>query len=111
MIIAYVSKVDKECYNELRGEFTDVKNFSSIEDFINFYAASKNRDVILLYRVESCLPKTEGYCENELEKPENREFPAEFTDIRFAQNNLVYSLGLQVQRPADESILSALYRL
>ena len=65
----------------------------------------------ILSRVETCLPKTEGYCENELEKPENWEFPAEFTDIRFAQNNLVYSSGLQVQRPADESILSALYRL
>ncbi len=53
MIIAYVSKVDKECYNDLKDEFTDVKNFNSINDFISFYAASKNRDVVLLYRVEN----------------------------------------------------------
>ncbi|WP_457750243.1 AAA family ATPase [Sulfurimonas sp.] len=53
MIIAYVSKVDKECYNDLKDEFTDVKNFNSINDFISFYAASKNRDIVLLYRVES----------------------------------------------------------
>jgi len=53
MIIAYVSKVDKECYNDLKDEFTDVKNFNSISDFISFYAASKNRDVVLLYRVEN----------------------------------------------------------
>lgn len=53
MIIAYVSKVDKECYSDLKDEFTDVKNFNSINDFISFYAASKNRDVVLLYRVEN----------------------------------------------------------
>ncbi|QOP44343.1 AAA family ATPase [Sulfurimonas sediminis] len=53
MIIAYVSKIDKECYNDLKDEFTDVKNFNSINDFISFYAASKNRDVVLLYRVEN----------------------------------------------------------
>jgi len=53
MIIAYVSKVDRECYNELQSEFTDVSNFSSIDEFINFYAASKNRDVILLYKVDT----------------------------------------------------------
>jgi len=52
MIIAYVSKVDQDCYSELQNEFTDVKNFSAIEDFIGFYAASRNRDVVLLYRVE-----------------------------------------------------------
>ena len=53
MIVSYVSKIEKDCYDSLKGEFTDVKNFISISDFINFYAASKNRDVVLLYRVES----------------------------------------------------------
>ena len=53
MIIAYVSKVDKGCYNELQNEFTDVSSFESIDEFINFYAASKNRDVVLLYRVDT----------------------------------------------------------
>jgi cellulose biosynthesis protein BcsQ len=53
MIIAYVSKIEKDYYDDLKSEFTDVKNFASIGDFINFYAGSKNRDVVLLYRVES----------------------------------------------------------
>ena len=53
MIISYVSRVDKECYTKLKSDFTDVKNFESIDEFINFYATSKNRDVILLYRIES----------------------------------------------------------
>lgn len=53
MIVSYVSKVEKDCYDSLKNEFTEVKNFASITDFINFYAASKNRDVVLLYRVES----------------------------------------------------------
>jgi len=53
MIIAYVSKVDKACYNDLKDEFTDIKNFNSISDFISYYAVSTNRDVVLLYRVET----------------------------------------------------------
>ncbi len=53
MIIAYVSKADKECYSELKNEFTDVKNFSHIDEFISFYAVSKNRDVVFIYRIES----------------------------------------------------------
>lgn len=53
MIIAYVSKSEKSCYDELQNEFTDVNNFVSIDEFINFYAASNYRDVVLLYRVES----------------------------------------------------------
>ena len=53
MIVSYVSKTDKECYLKLKSDFTDVKNFDSIEEFINFYSTSKNRDVILVYRVGS----------------------------------------------------------
>lgn len=53
MIIAYVSKSEKTCYDELQNEFTDVNNFSDIDEFINFYAASNYRDVVLLYRVTS----------------------------------------------------------
>ena len=53
MIIAYVSKSDTDCFTELQHEFTDVKNFSDLDGFINFYAGSKNRDVVLLYRTES----------------------------------------------------------
>jgi len=53
MIIAYVSQVDRESYNELQNEFTDVNNFSTIENFVNFYATSHNSDVVLLYKVDS----------------------------------------------------------
>ncbi len=53
MIIAYVSNVDKECYSELKNEFSEVKNFNSINEFINFYAGSKKRDLVLVYRVET----------------------------------------------------------
>ncbi|MDK9693756.1 MAG: AAA family ATPase [Sulfurimonas sp.] len=51
MIIAYISNRDKECFTELKNEFTEIKNFNAIEEFINFYARSKNRDVVLIYRV------------------------------------------------------------
>lgn len=53
MTIAYVSPIDKDCYSELKDEFTDVKNFHSINEFINFYAGSKKRDIVLVYRVSS----------------------------------------------------------
>ena len=53
MIIAYVSKADRECYNDLKTEYTDVKNFSHIDEFISFYAVSKNRDVVFIYRIDS----------------------------------------------------------
>ena len=53
MIIAYVSKADRECYSELTNEYTDVKNFSHIDEFISFYAVSKNRDVVFIYRIDS----------------------------------------------------------
>lgn len=53
MIIAYVSNTDKECYEQLSNEFTDVQNFDTIDDFINFYAGSNSRDVALIYRIET----------------------------------------------------------
>ena len=53
MIIAYVSKENDERFNELQNDFTDVSNFRTIEEFINYYATSKNKDVVLVYKVES----------------------------------------------------------
>ena len=53
MTVAYVSKVDQECYTDLQDEFTDVQNFGGVDEFINFYAASNSRDIVLLYRVDS----------------------------------------------------------
>ena len=53
MTVAYVSRIDKECYVDLIDEFTNVENFSHLDEFINFYAASNNKDIVLLYRVDS----------------------------------------------------------
>ena len=53
MIIAYISKADRECYDILKSEYIDVKNFSHIDEFISFYAISKNRDVVFIYRIDT----------------------------------------------------------
>lgn len=53
MIIAYVSKENDGHYNELQNDFTDVSNFHNIEEFVNYYATSKNKDVVLLYKVQT----------------------------------------------------------
>ena len=53
MVIAYVSKLNDGYYDELHNEFTDVSNFKSVEEFINYYATSKNKDIVLLYKVET----------------------------------------------------------
>jgi Mrp family chromosome partitioning ATPase len=83
MIIAYVSRVDQDCYMELKSEFTDVKNFSALEDFISFYAASKNRDVVLLYRVESL---------EEIEKLSKIHFTNNIYIIVIGKNDIEFSL-------------------
>jgi Flp pilus assembly CpaE family ATPase len=75
MIIAYVAREDKECYTELQEEFTDVKNFSSMESFINFYAGSRNRDLVLLYRVS------------------NTEDMEELSKVHFANNIYIIAVG------------------
>lgn len=53
MVIAYVSKNYQESKLDLCDEFTDIENFTNIKEFINYYAANKNRDLVLLYHVES----------------------------------------------------------
>lgn len=53
MVIAYVSSNYQECYFELRDKFTEIENFSSIKEFISFYAANRNRDIVLLYKVDT----------------------------------------------------------
>ncbi len=83
MIISYVSTVDKECYLQLKNDFTDVKNFDSIEAFISFYATSKNRDVILLYRVNSV---------QEIQNLSKIHFGNNIYMIVIGQNNIEYSL-------------------
>lgn len=83
MIISYVSTVDKECYLKLKNDFTDVKNFDSIEAFINFYATSKNRDVILLYRVNSA---------QEIQNLSKIHFGNNIYMIVIGENNIEHSL-------------------
>ncbi|MGA9045753.1 AAA family ATPase [Sulfuricurvum sp.] len=53
MIIAYVSTIEKECFTRLREFFDDVVNLNRIDEFISFYASHRNRDIVLIYRVES----------------------------------------------------------
>ncbi len=53
MIIAYVSTIEKECFDRLRESFDDVVNMDGIDEFISFYASHRNRDIVLIYRVES----------------------------------------------------------
>lgn len=53
MVIAYVSKNFQESKLDLYDEFTDIENFPNIKEFVNYYAANKNRDLVLLYHVES----------------------------------------------------------
>lgn len=53
MIIAYVSTVEKECFDRLREYFDDVVNMDGIDGFISFYASHRNRDIVLIYRTES----------------------------------------------------------
>lgn len=53
MIIAYVSVIEKECFSRLREHFDDVVNMDGVDEFINFYASHRNRDIVLIYRVES----------------------------------------------------------
>lgn len=53
MVIAYVSTIEKECFTRLKEYFDDVVNIDSIDEFISFYASHRNRDVVLIHRVES----------------------------------------------------------
>ena len=83
MIIAYVSRVDKECYTDLKNEFTDVKNFSNIDEFINFYAASKNRDILLIHRADSL---------SDIESLQNIRFSNNIYIIVIGKDDIEYSL-------------------
>jgi len=53
MIIAYVSTIDKTCFSRLRENFDDVMNLDTIDEFVNFYASHKHRDIVLIYRIET----------------------------------------------------------
>jgi pilus assembly protein CpaE len=53
MIIACVSSEENICCRQLKEHFVDVQHLRSLQDFINFYAASYKRDIALIYRVTS----------------------------------------------------------
>lgn len=100
MIIAYVSTSEKENYRELQNEFTDVNRYGSLDEFINFYAGSKHRDVVLLYKVESI---------KEIESLKRIYFADNIYMIVVGQDNVEYShlagkIGVDVYM--DESITS-----
>jgi len=102
MIIAYVSKTDKECYADLRNEFTDVKNFSNVDEFINFYAASKNRDILLIYRVDTL---------SDIEALSNVHFSNNIYIIVVGQDDIEFSLlagKIGVDEPPGMTALSFL---
>jgi Flp pilus assembly CpaE family ATPase len=107
MIIAYVSKNDTDCYTELKEEFTDVKNFSNIDGFINFYAASKNRDVVLLYRTQTL---------QEIQMLSNINFSKNIYIIVIGKENVEFSLlagkiGVDAYLHQDEANAGSIAKL
>ena len=53
MVIAYVSKDYAQCRFHLKDEFTEIEEFATLNEFVSFYAAHKNREIVLVYRVFS----------------------------------------------------------
>ena len=83
MIIAHVSRELENHYDDLENELTDVNHFNSIEEFINYYATSKNKDVVLLYKVESI---------EDIEELKNIYFTENIYMIVIGKDNSDYSL-------------------
>ena len=101
MVVCYVSKTDKECFSELRDEYIDLKILSSLDEFISFYSVSKNRDVVLIYRVESA---------SEIEALENLRFGLNLYMIVIGKNDINLSLlagKIGVDKYIDESTESS----
>jgi Flp pilus assembly CpaE family ATPase len=83
MVVAYVSNVENECFMRLKNDFTDVRIFTSGDEFINFYAKSKSRDIVLIYRVES---------KEDIKSLLNIRFGNNIYMIVIGKNNIEYSL-------------------
>ncbi len=97
MIVCYVSKTDKDCFSELKDEYVDLKILSSLDEFVNFYSVSKNRDIVLIYRVETI---------KEIEALENLHFGLNLYMIVIGKNNTDFSLKagkIGVDKYIDES--------
>lgn len=101
MVVCYVSKTDKDCFSDLRDEYIDLKTLSSLDEFINLYSASKNRDIVLIYRVESA---------SEIEALGNMHFGLNLYMIVIGKNDIEFSLlagKIGVDKYIDESIESS----
>jgi len=83
MIVCYVSKTDRDCFEDLKDEYIDLKTLSSLDEFVNFYSISKNRDISLIYRVETI---------KELEALENLKFGLNLYIIVIGKNDIEFSL-------------------
>ncbi len=83
MVIAYVSSEHKKCLFDIDDEFTEIKNFGSIQEFISYYAGNKIRDVVLLYKVESL---------DEIRMLESISFSKNIYMIIIGDDNLEFSL-------------------
>jgi len=97
MIVCYVSKTDKECFEDLKDDYIELKTLSSLDEFINFYSASKNRDIVLIYRVESL---------SEIEALEGLHFGLNLYMIVIGKNDIDFSLlagKIGVDKYIDES--------
>ena len=53
MVIAYVSRDYQNCRFNLKDEFTELQEFRTLNEFVSFYAAHKNREIVLVYKVDS----------------------------------------------------------
>ena len=83
MVVAYVSNVENEWFMRLKNDFTDVRIFTSGDEFINFYAKSKSRDIVLIYRVES---------KEDIKSLSNIRFGNNVYMIVIGKNSIEYSL-------------------
>ncbi|MDH4944303.1 AAA family ATPase [Sulfurimonas sp. C5] len=83
MVIAYVTPNYEECCFELRDEYTELENFSSIQEFINYYAANRNRDIVLLYKVDTL---------EDIHALENMGFSSNIYMILMGKDDVAFSL-------------------
>ena len=83
MVVSYVSKTDRDSFSALRDEYIDVNSLSSLDEFVSFYSTSKNRDIVLIYRVDSL---------EEIEQLSNLRFGLNLYMIVIGKNDINFSL-------------------
>ncbi len=83
MVVSYVSKTDRDSFSALKDEYIDVNSLSSLDEFVSFYSTSKNRDIVLIYRVDSL---------EEIEQLSNLRFGLNLYMIVIGKNDINFSL-------------------